>query len=160
MRKIPQFGLRPARRDEFAFAEAIYINAMRPLMLLLDAWDEPRRRAAIRRSFKAADSHIITLDATDIGWMQVTERDADYNLAQIQIVEEYCGLGIGTRIILDLQRKAAQEGKTVSLSVVRTNRAIGLYRRLGFRMIDPDATPIIDMVWTPPDAAAAPLGAS
>ncbi|ARC36464.1 N-acetyltransferase [Paracoccus yeei] len=148
MKECLEFGLRSARPDEFAFAEAIYINAMRPLMEQLDAWDEPLRRAAIRRSFKAADSCIITLGGRDIGWMQVTERDADYNLAQIQILEEYCGLGIGTRIIRDLLDKAARQGRTVSLSAVRTNRAIGLYQRLGFRIIDPDASPIIDMVWT------------
>lgn len=143
------FTLRQARPDEFGFAEAIYINAMRPLMEQLDAWNEPLRRAAIRRSFKAADSQIIALEGRDIGWTQVTERDADYNLAQIQILPECCGLGIGTRIIRDLLDKARAGGRTVSLSAVRTNRAIGLYQRLGFRIIDPDATPIIDMVWTP-----------
>ena len=40
-----------------------------------------------------------------------------------------------------------REGRTVSLSVIRINRAIGLYKRLGFRIVDPDATPILDMVW-------------
>lgn len=143
------FGLRPARPDEFAFAEAIYINAMRPLMEQLGAWNEPMRRAAIRRSFKAADSQIITLDGRDIGWTQVTERDADYNLAQIQILPDYCGLGIGSCILRDLLDRALAQGRTVSLSAVRTNRAIGLYQRLGFWTIDPDASPIIDMVWTP-----------
>ncbi len=146
---VPQFGLRPARPEEFPFAESVHIDAMRPLMQQLDAWDEPMRRAAIRRSFKAADSCIITLEGRDIGWMQVTERDADYNLAQLQLLPEYCGRGIGSRILRDLLHRAAAEGRTVSLSVVRTNRAIGLYLRLGFRMIDPDATPILDMVWTP-----------
>lgn len=146
---ISQFGLRPARPEEYPFAETIYIDAMRPLMEQLGAWDEPMRRAAIRRSFKAADSNIITLAGRDIGWMQVTERDADYNLAQIQILADYCGRGIGSRVIRDLQGRAAPEGRTVSLSVVRTNRAIGLYLRLGFRMIDPEATPILDMVWMP-----------
>jgi len=149
MNECPDFGLRPACRDEFAFAEAIYINAMRPLMEQLDAWDEPMRRAAIRRSFKAADSQIITLNGRDIGWTQVTERDADYNIAQIQILEEFCGRGIGSFIIRELLERATREDKTVSLSAVRTNRAIELYLRLGFRIIDPDATPIIDMVWTP-----------
>lgn len=146
---ISQFGLRPARPEEFPFAEAIHIDAMRPLMLQLDAWDEPMRRAMIRRSFKAADSRIITLEGRDIGWIQVTERDADYNLAQLQILGDYCGRGIGSRIIRDLQDRAVREGRTVSLSVVRTNRAIALYLRLGFRMIDPKATPILDMVWVP-----------
>ena len=45
MKECLEFGLRSARPDEFAFAEAIYINAMRPLMEQLDAWDEPLRRA-------------------------------------------------------------------------------------------------------------------
>ena len=89
------------------------------------------------------------LDGRDIGWMQVSERDTDYNLAQIQLLHDYCGLGIGTRLISELLGRAAREEKTVSLSAMRTNRAIGLYERLGFRIIDPDATPIIDMVWEP-----------
>ncbi|MDQ7774907.1 MAG: GNAT family N-acetyltransferase [Paracoccus aminovorans] len=149
MTRCPDFGLRPARPDEFAFAEALHIDAMRPLMQQLGAWNEPLRRAAIRRSFKAADSRIITLDGRDIGWTQVTERDADYNVAQIQILPQYCGLGIGSRIIGDLLDRARAQGRTVSLSAVRSNRAIALYQRMGFRIIDAKATPIIDMVWTP-----------
>lgn len=143
------FQLRPARPEEFDFAAEIYIAAMRPLMQQLNAWDEPMRRSAIRRSFKAADSRIISRDGADIGWIQVTERDADYHLAQIQIIEDYCGLGIGSEIINDLLDRAAREGKTVSLSAVRVNRAIELYKRMGFTVINPEASPIIDMVWTP-----------
>ena len=77
-------------------------------MLQLDNWDEPMRRAAIRRSFKAADSRIIVLEGRDVGWTQVTERDADYNLAQIQILEEFCGLGIGSAILRDLLLRDAE----------------------------------------------------
>ena len=142
-------GLRPARPSEFAFAEDIYINSMRPLMVELGRWNEAERRAALRRSFKAAEVNIITIDDLDIGWMQVSERDTDYNLAQIQLLDDYCGYGIGTRLIRELIGRARREGKTVSLSAVRTNRAIKLYERLGFRVVDPGATPIIDMVWEP-----------
>ena len=149
MDRRPAFRLRPARKDEFGFAETIYIDAMRPLMAALGPWDEAERRAALRRSFKAAEVNIITLDGADIGWMQVSERDTDYNLAQIQLLAEHCGKGIGTQLIRDLLERARRNRKTVSLSAVRTNRAIKLYERLGFRIIDPDATPIIDMVWKP-----------
>jgi ribosomal protein S18 acetylase RimI-like enzyme len=145
--ECPDFKLRPADADEYAFAESLYIKAMRPLIELIAPWDELERKAALRRSFKAADVVIIELDGRDIGWMQVSERDTDYNLAQIQLMDSHCGRGIGTKLICELLERARLEGKTVSLSVVRTNRAIGLYERLGFRIIDPDATPIIDMVW-------------
>jgi ribosomal protein S18 acetylase RimI-like enzyme len=141
--------LRPGHRNDFPFAEAIYIDSMRPLMIALGSWNEAERRAALRRSYKADETKIVTLNGANIGWMQVSERDTDFNLAQIQLLEDYCGRGIGTQLIRDLLRCAQRCGKTVSLSAVRTNRAIKLYERLGFRIIDPDATPIIDMVWEP-----------
>ena len=99
------FDLRPGRRDDFAFAEAIYVDSMRPLMVALGGWNEAERRAALRRSYKTAETTVITLDGTDIGWMQVSERDTDYNLAQIQLLEEHCGRGIGTRLIRELNFK-------------------------------------------------------
>jgi GNAT superfamily N-acetyltransferase len=147
MKQCPDYFLRPARREDFAFAAAIYIDSMRPLMLRLARWDEEERRAALRRSFTAADTSIVILDGRDIGWIQVTERDTDYNLAQLQLLDDFCGLGIGTRLIGGLLDKATRDGKTVSLSVIRINRAIRLYERLGFRIVDPEATPILDMVW-------------
>ena len=147
MKQCPRFALRGATPEDYPFAESIYIDSMRPLMLQLARWNEGERRATLRRSFTAADTNIIILDGRDIGWMQVTERDTDYNLAQLQLLNEYCGLGIGTRLIGELLDKAASEKRTVSLSVIRVNRAIGLYMRLGFRIVDPEATPILDMVW-------------
>ena len=141
------FGLRPARGDEYDFAEATYIDTMRPLMVELGCWNEAQRRAAFRRSYKSDEISVITLDGIAIGWMQVSERDTDFNLAQIQVLEPYRGKGIGTRLIKNLLERALGDGKTVSLSAVRTNRAIGLYKRLGFRIVDADATPILDMVW-------------
>lgn len=151
MVRAPKFETRPAKREEYQFAEKIYIESMRPLMAALGSWNEEERRAALRRSFKADDVRIISVKGADIGWMQVSERDADYNLAQIQLLGEYCGRGIGTRLIRALLERARNAGKTVSLSAVRTNRAIKLYERLDFRIIDADATPIIDMVWEPGD---------
>ena len=116
-------------------------------MIALGSWNEAERRASLRRSYKSSEISIITLNGADIGWMQVSERDTDYNLAHIQLLDVFCGRGIGSQLIGDLMARARREGKTVSLSAIRTNRAIGLYERLGFRIIDPDATPIIDMVW-------------
>lgn len=141
--------LRPGQREDYPFAEAIYIDAIRPLLTDLGCWNEDQRRCALRRSYRSEDVTIISLNGEDIGWMQVSERDTDFNLAQLQLLDRFCGRGIGARLIEELLARARQAGKTVSLSVVRTNRAIGLYRRLGFKTIDPDATPILDMVWQP-----------
>ena len=115
----------------------------------LGRWNEDQRKAAFRRSYVAADTQIITCDDSRIGWLQITERDTDFNLSQIQIHQDFCGYGIGSAIIGALLARAGAAGKTVSLSAVRINRAIGLYERLGFRKVNPDASPILEMVWEP-----------
>ena len=46
------------------------------------------------------------------------------------------GLGIGTRLIEELERRAAASGiQTMSLSVESANRARGLYERLGYETV-------------------------
>ena len=46
--KSPDFHLRWAHRDDFEFAERLYIETMKPLLVELDGWDE----ADILKKFK------------------------------------------------------------------------------------------------------------
>ena len=153
MRKQFDFRLRPAQPDDFSFAEELYLSSMKPLMEALGCWNEAQRKAAFRRNYVAADTEIIFRVEKPveeaIGWLHISERDTDYNLSQIQILPEFCDHGIGSIIIGDLLKRARNTGKTVSLSAVRNNRAIGLYERFGFRKVDADASPILEMVWNP-----------
>ncbi|MEM7463679.1 MAG: GNAT family N-acetyltransferase [Pseudomonadota bacterium] len=146
---MEQHALRSAELADYPFVEAIYLNSMGTMLKQLGCWDENYRRGAFHRAYRRSEASIITLAGRDIGWMQISERDFDINLAQIQILDPYCGKGIGTALIRDLMERAGQRGKSVSLSAVRANRAIDLYQRLGFKIINPDATPIIDMVYEP-----------
>lgn len=143
---MEKHALRSAELADYSFVEALYLKSMQSMLQKMGCWDEDFRRGAFHRAYRRSEVSIVTLAKRDIGWLQISERDFDFNLAQIQILDPFRGRGIGTAIIRKLIDRANKCGKSVSLSAVRGNRAIELYKRLGFRILNPDATPIIDMV--------------
>ena len=141
-----RFQLRDARDSDFPFAEALYLGTMEPLLSELGDWDRGKFSKRIRTHFKAQECQMITVDGQDIGFMQVIETDVDLNIAQIHLVDGYRDQGIGTQIVTDLVARAEQDGKTISLSAPRNNRAIALYKRFGFKISRDDGESIIDML--------------
>ena len=141
-----RFQLRDALNSDFPFAEALYLGTMEPLLSELGEWDRGKFSKRIRTHFKAQECRVIIIDGRDIGLMQVIETDADFNLAQLHLVDGYRSLGIGTQIVTDLIVRAERVGKTISLSAPRNNPAIALYERLGFKISRDDGESIIDML--------------
>jgi ribosomal protein S18 acetylase RimI-like enzyme len=141
-----RFQLRDARDSDFPFAEALYLGTMEPLLSELGDWDRDKFCKRIRALFKAPESQVITADGRDIGFMQVIVTKTDFNIAQLHLVDGYRDQGIGAQIVTDLVARAERDGKTISLSVPRNNRAIALYKRFGFRINRDDGESIIDML--------------
>jgi ribosomal protein S18 acetylase RimI-like enzyme len=152
-----RFQLRDARDNDFPFAEALYLGTMEPLVSELGDWDRGKFRKRFRTQFKAQECQVIIVDGRDIGFMQVIETDVDLNIAQIHLVDGYRSLGIGTQIVTDLVARAERDGKTISLSVPRNNRAIALYKRFGFKISRADGGSIIDMIREPRSAGSPKL---
>ena len=144
-----RFLLRDARDSDFPFAEALYLGTMEPLLSELGDWDRGKFRKRIRTHFKAQECQVIIVDGRDIGFMQVIETDVDLNIAQIHLIDGYRSLGIGTQIVTDLVARAERNGKTISLSAPRNNRAIALYKRFGLTIVHDDGRSIIDMIRAP-----------
>ena len=145
MNHARHFRLREARDHDFPFAEALYLGTMEPLLSQLGDWDREKFSERFRLQFKARECQVIVVDGRDIGFVHVTESNADLKLAQIHIIDEYRGAGIGTNIVADLVARAERGGQTVSLSAPRNNRAIRLYERLGFKIVRDNGESIIDM---------------
>ena len=59
-------------------------------------------------------------------------------LGQLFVDVPYQRQGIGTEVVLQIIREAAQARQGVKLGVVKTNPALRLYERLGFRITDED----------------------
>ncbi len=95
------------------------------------------------------ESLILYADDEPVGRLLLAV-DADrIHLVDIAVLVAWRGRGIGTRLLADLQARAARAGIPVTLEVRKTNPAFDLYQRLGFTdAIDRDLD--WHLTWTPP----------
>src|SRR4051794_29708181 len=129
--------LRPARPDDFDFCARLYFSSVAETIRLLKL-DMAAQTANLRKRWDVAEVEIITSDGADIGWLQKSIQDNTLYLEQIFIVAASQNRGIGTGIINRLIDKARLDGRPVTLGVVKTNPALRLYERLGFRVTHED----------------------
>ena len=66
--------------------------------------------------------------------------DGTYFINEINILKEYQGNGIGTKILKDVLEKNKNDNIITILQVFKDNPAINLYKRLGFVIYDETET--------------------
>ena len=138
--------LRPVLpKDETFLYQLAYENMFEQLAAW--AWDPQYREpllkmqivgqnSAYAAEFPNANHGIILLDDKPVGRMILDRGPEIHYLVDITILKQYRGAGIGTRLIQALCTEAEMLRKRVRLQVMVTNRAKGLYERLGFRLIE------------------------
>ncbi|ASK30441.1 GNAT family N-acetyltransferase [Chryseobacterium sp. T16E-39] len=83
-------------------------------------------------------ARIISLNDHQVGLLKIDHAADTVDILQLQIHPDEQGRGIGKSILENIIQEAALSQKTVSLSVLKTNKAQKLYARLGFKIIDED----------------------
>jgi ribosomal protein S18 acetylase RimI-like enzyme len=91
-----------------------------------------------RIKYKFEHATIIEHDNTPIGLLKIEKGRDHIELIQIQIDPRYQSKGLGKKILKDLINEASYEGKSISLHVLKANKAQKLYLSLGFEMIGED----------------------
>ena len=103
-------------------------------------WDDAWQRAEHRKDFDTGLLEIIVFDGVDAGYLYVCRYDTHVQLADIAILPEYQGKGIGTQLIKGLLAEARGRGLPVGLGVFKINPgAQKLYKSLGFVQVSEDA---------------------
>jgi ribosomal protein S18 acetylase RimI-like enzyme len=141
--------LRPVSERDEGFLRHLIVGST-AAELGASAWPEPlrsqildmeyvRRRHANRTNDPEVQNNVIRVDGVDAGWIVVVTVPDHLYLAEIMILPEFRGRGIGTVAIGQILAKAGEAGKPVRLRVnVMNSRAARLYERFGFRRIDGD----------------------
>lgn len=85
------------------------------------------------------DSHIILRDRKPIGLLKIgvvslKGTDKSLHIRQLQILPEYQGKGIGSKVLAVVKKKALQLQLPITLNVLLKNPARGLYLRHGFQI--------------------------
>ena len=88
-----------------------------------------------RIKYKFENAEIILLENIEVGLLKIMESNEKIEIIQIQISSSFRGKGIGTKIIKEIIGNAIQNNLSVTLSVLKENKAKKLYQNLGFEII-------------------------
>lgn len=103
---------------------------------IIDTGDKFTRESQTTRIKMDFESiNIVKTENKDIGMFKVKRSSDKWEIIQIQLLPEYQGLGIGSKLIQNLQAEATSQGIPVFLSVLKVNPARRLYERLGFEVV-------------------------
>lgn len=100
--------------------------------------------------FPAAEHQIIMLDGRAIGRVLVERSESENRGVDIALLREYRNGGIGRMLVQELLDEAARAGKPFRISVVKSNPALHLYERLGFKTTGDTGTQFL-MEWVAED---------
>jgi ribosomal protein S18 acetylase RimI-like enzyme len=155
----PPISLRKATAGDTEFLAAVYAGTRMEELAVTD-WSDAQKAEFCRMQFTAQDTHyrqhyptagyqVIESSGIPVGRLYVDRWKREIRIMDIALLPEHRGKGIGTRLLLDLQREAAGLEKKLSIHVERMNPALGLYERLGFLRIEDKGVYFL-MEWSPP----------
>ena len=135
-------ALRPATGDDLPFLYRVYAGTRLEELSAVN-WTDEQREAFLRMQFDAQHRYyheqysraaydVILADDVPAGRLYLDRRDDEFRIIDIALLPAYRGKGIGGRLMADILGEAAAAGKPVRIHVEHMNRAMSLYRRLGF----------------------------
>jgi len=140
---------RSAEPGDEAFLFELYRNTRAEEMAAW-GWPAAQQQMFLELQFRARNlsysaypntEHSIILDAGQpIGRLLISWMDSELRLVDIALLDNARGAGVGAKLISELFAKASSESKPLRLHVEKSNRALQLYQRLGFRVIEDTGT--------------------
>lgn len=136
-------ALRAATGTDEAFLAAVYASTREAELAVTD-WTEEMKATFCRSQFDAQTQHyqthyptaeyfVIERAGDRVGRLYVNRNSSEIRIMDLALLPEWRGQGVGTKLLLDLQREAAEADKLLSIHVEKFNPALTLYERLGFR---------------------------
>src|SRR5471032_190581 len=131
----PEVTLRPATPADEPFLLDLRKSTMdEHLERAGESTDENAHWERLRYRFN--DAYIVCCGSEKLGLFKFFRDLDEWCIVQIQILPSHQGRGIAARLISDFLQQADNAHVPVTLSVLKGNRAIDLYQRLGFRIIN------------------------
>jgi RimJ/RimL family protein N-acetyltransferase len=139
---------RPVTDDDDAFLLGVYASTRAEEMAMVP-WSDAEKEAFVQMQFQAqkiqyrehypeASFQLILFDREPVGRLYVARLKDQIRIIDITLLPDHRGHGIGTPILRDLIKEAAESGKPVRIYVESFNRSRRLFERLGFVAIEND----------------------
>jgi ribosomal protein S18 acetylase RimI-like enzyme len=138
--------LRAATQGDEQFLRAVYAGT-RAEELARVPWSDEQKRvftgmqfaaqdADYRRHYPDAQYSIIEVRGVPAGRLYVDRCEKEIRVIDISLLPEHRRVGIGTKLLRELQDEARTAGKALTIHVEKFNPALRLYQRLGFQQIE------------------------
>ena len=125
--------MRPFEKRDAPAAYAIHRAAMGEYVVQQwGPWDEALQRQFFEDRIELGLMQVIEVDGGIAGIHEWEMRADALHIVNIEVAPPLQGQGLGTAILRDAQRIAAERGLPVKLQVLKFNPATRLYERLGF----------------------------
>lgn len=125
--------LRPSTPADREFAQRVYFETHRHIIEeLFGRRGDDVEQSKFAQFYDESHTSIVELDGEPVGWLTTFRGTNSIEIAQIYIVRERQGQGLGTRLIQELIAEAESDGKTLTISTAKINPARRLYERLDF----------------------------
>jgi ribosomal protein S18 acetylase RimI-like enzyme len=151
-------ALRPARSEDEDFLRQVYASTRADELAQVD-WSEAQRQVFVAAQFAAqsrsyfnnypgAEFQVIEVGGEPAGRLYLHRRPGDIRIMDLALLPAYRGQGLGTRLLRQVLAEGQAAGRPVTIHVEKFNPALGLYQRLGFRVVE-DKGVYYFMRWEP-----------
>jgi [ribosomal protein S18]-alanine N-acetyltransferase len=127
------FNLRKATENDLGLTYKIKKNALQEYLEMLWGWNDISQREFHQEEYKKEHFQVIELQNEAIGYLETIPFGDHIFLANLMILKQFQGQGIGKIIMEDLIRNYPK----IRLEVLKVNeRAIEFYQEFGFEIFE------------------------
>ncbi len=138
MKFLKKIETRNATASDIPFLLALRQETMEPHLVASGAgMSAVSHEARVMHLFEYAE--ILMLHGKPVGLVKLRKSPTEWEIVQFQLSPALHGKGVGRFILSGIISKAEAAGVLLKLSVLRSNPAIRLYKRLGFSVVGEDA---------------------
>lgn len=139
--------LRAATDADKAFCQQVHHEAYCDVVILqFGEWDEAKADWFFERRWASLKYDIIELNGMPVGCFSRQLSATCISVDEIELLPAFQNRGIGTQLVRRQKEEAMRLSVPVRLRVLKRNRAIRLYERLGFAVTGETDTHIL-MEW-------------
>ena len=143
-----ELATRPARASDTEFARQVHHRAYRDVVeRQFGRWVEQEQDRYFTRGWTSSAFEIVLCAGMPCGYMCVEDRERDIMVRELVLLPAFQGRGIGSALLREVIERARRRHVPVRLGALHENRAINLYRRLGFHDLGRTETHIL-LEWT------------
>ena len=125
------------RGTDFDFGKLVHHSVYRDVVTRqFGAWDEAIQDGFFKEGWVRAPHKIILVDGKPAGVCSTVTNPDHVFFSELQILPEYQGQGLGTKIMQEQMQYAKSLDVPLRLQVLRENKAQKLYFRLGFKITE------------------------